>query len=128
MEAQESGIMKTITLSLIALVLLAVSAPLAAETLTCTPSQKFFCSMEGCKTAPAKVRAVIDTDKQTYSRCDRNGCDKYDATISIGGIYLNVLVLGKSVTAKVEIASLQYFETVSIGLVVYNSFGKCSRK
>jgi hypothetical protein len=120
--------MKTITLSLLALALLAVSAPLAAETLTCTPSQKFHCSPEGCKTAPAKVRAVIDMDKQTYSRCDRNGCDKYDATMSIGGIYLNVSVPGKSLVAKVEISSLEYFESVSIGLAVYNSFGRCIRK
>ena len=120
--------MRAITLSLIALVPLAVSAPSAAEPLSCTPSQKFFCTKEGCKTAPAEVRAVIDTDKQTYSRCDKNGCDKYDATMSIGGIYLNVSVPGKSVTAKVEIPSLQYFETISAGLGVYISFGRCSRK
>jgi len=109
------------------LFLVAASTSLSAETLTCTPSQKFFCSPKGCKTVPAKVRAVIDTDKRTYSRCDRNGCDKYDATMSIGGIYLDVLVPGKSVTAKVEITSLEYFETVGAGLGVYTSFGKCSR-
>ena len=120
--------MRTVTLSLLALALLAVSEPSAAETLTCTPSQKFFCSKEGCKTAPAKVRTVIDTDMQTYSRCDSNSCDKYDATMSMGAVYLNVLVPGKSVTAKIEFPSLQYFETVSLGLGVYTSFGKCSRQ
>ena len=120
--------MRTITLSVVVLALLAVSEPLAAETLTCKPSQKFYCSPEGCKTAPAKVRAIIDTDKQTYSRCDRNGCDKYDATMSMGGIYLNISVPGKSLVAKVEISSLAYYETVSGGLGVHTSFGRCSRK
>jgi hypothetical protein len=120
--------MRTVTLSLLALALLAVPAPLAAETLTCTPSKKFYCSPEGCKAVPAKVRVVIDTDKQTYSRCDRNGCDKYDATVNMGGIYLNVLVPGKSVTAKVEFPSLQYLEVASLGLGMYASYGRCKSK
>ena len=98
------------------LFLVAASTPLSAETLTCIPSQKFFCSSKGCKAVPAKVRAVIEMDKRAYSRCDRNGCDKYDATMSIGSIYLDVLVPGKSVTTKVEITSVQYFETVNAGL------------
>lgn len=51
---------------LVFLFLVAASPSLAAETLTCTPNQKFHCSPEGCKAAPAKVRAVIDMDKQTY--------------------------------------------------------------
>lgn len=120
--------MRTVTLSLLALALLAVSGPSAAETLTCTLSKKFYCSPEGCKTVPAKVLVVIDTDKQTYSRCDRNGCDKYDATVTMGGIYLNVAVPGKSVTAKVEFPSLQYLEVASLGLGMYASYGRCKSK
>jgi len=124
-----TGMEKTrdkLTLSFLVFILLILSAPSIAQTLTCTPSQKFYCKKEGCSTAPAKVRAVIDMDKQTYSRCDSFGCDKYDASVRLGGIYLNVSVPGKSLTAKVEMSSLQYFETVSLGLSVYSSFGKCN--
>ena len=108
------------------LFLIIASSSFAAGTLTCIPSQKFLCSTDGCKAVPAKVHVVIDTDKQTYSRCDKKGCDKYDATMSEGGIYLNVTVATKSVVTKVEIPSLRYFETLSLGLTVLTSFGKCS--
>ncbi len=108
--------------------LMVLSIPLAAMTLTCIPNQKFICSKDGCEVVPAGVRVVIDMDKQTYSRCDKNGCDKYDSTVSVRGIYLNFDVGGKSTFTKVEISSMQYFEIVSLGFVVYTSFGKCSYK
>lgn len=112
------------------IVLLNISTIQAAESperLTCIPEQKFLCSSSGCKNIPAKVNALLDLETQTYSRCDTKGCDKYMASMSIGGIYLNVTVPGKSVVAKVEIPTLEYFETVSSGLAVATSFGKCTR-
>ena len=118
----------TVRLVLIIFSLALISGSAHAETLNCTPEQKFVCSPDGCKTAPAKVRAIIDMDNQTYSRCDSLGCDQYEAEMSVSGIYLNVAVRDKSVAAKVEIPSLGYLETVSLGHAVYNSFGSCSRK
>lgn len=109
-------------------VLLALSAPSAAKPLTCIPSKQFLCSKGGCNEAPTKVHAVINIVKRTYSRCDVKGCDEYGATMNVGGTYLNVSVSGRSTMAKIEIPSLQYFETISFGLAVYTSFGKCSYK
>lgn len=122
-------IRKSLSTSLLILAVIMLSNSVAtARTLICKPTKRFLCTKDGCKPIEPQVHAVIDTNKQTYSICYKTGCETNDAIMRRGAIYLDILLPRKALAAKVEITSMSYFEATSIGLGLYTSFGKCTRK
>lgn len=108
-------------------VILFPSAVLATE-LRCEISSKYTCSREGCSPNKLGVWNLIDLERGKFSRCDRNGCDQYDANVSQSGIYYNIEVPGHGVLAKMTLDGTEYIEVATLGTTVLVSFGSCGEK
>jgi hypothetical protein len=103
-----------------------VCVPATAQTLRCEVQSKQECQpTSGCNPAAMAVFNKIDLDRQTFSRCDSMGCDDYQATFTASGIFMNIDVVGRGLSAKLNTSDNSFLETASMGDIVYVSFGKC---
>jgi hypothetical protein len=102
---------------LVCAVVLAVTPSSHAAELKCEIRQKFFCEESGCSTTPAKVWNLVDMSNKTYARCDSMGCDKYPAQFSASGIFINIDVPGRGLTAKISADS--FHEIATLGHAIY---------
>lgn len=95
----------------------------------CTATKKIVCEDGECKEAAPTVFFLLGSqgDKKTYSRCDQQGCDTYDATVEEAGKYENwQLAEPQGIIFKRTLSDDQSFlEVATLGLQVYVSFGQC---
>ena len=95
----------------------------------CTPTTKVVCVDGECeKVAPNTFYLLGKTTAgHTYSRCDRLGCDTYDALVRESGLIENwQLVEPSGVTLKRTLSGDRSFvEVATLELQVYISFGQC---
>ena len=111
----------------IGLAVLATSVPARAETYRCDFTVKRQCSSDGqCRTLPPVVWATFDMGTSTYSRCDRNGCDSYRATVSRSGIFRILALPENGLFTKIADDG-SAVEVASIGTDVLISYGTCKR-
>jgi hypothetical protein len=122
-----------------AAVAMLVALPYAATAapIICGTDQKFACTRKGCDPLPAnRAYTRIDFERRIYARCDDRGCDEYPATILQSGAYINIELPGHAAFAKLsdtrndplfveELQALHLVESVSMGLVVWISYGTC---
>jgi hypothetical protein len=105
------------------------SPPLPNHFTRCTATKKIVCENGECKDAPPTVFFLLGRqgDRNTYSRCDQQGCDTYDAMIKKAGLFENwQLVEPQGVIFKRTLSDDQSFVVVAtLGLQVYVSFGQC---
>lgn len=102
-----------------------LAASAFAQPMTCTISEKHYCTLgTGCSPAVTAVWNTFDVAEATYSRCDRLGCDTYEATFSLSGVFTIIEVPGRGLLAKVS-ASGDFTEIATLGNDVYVSFGTC---
>ncbi len=94
--------------------------------LKCEVTAKWQCSDGSCKKAPVGVWNQLNLSRKTYSRCDRNGCDTYGATIGRSGIYEIVEVPGRGLLAKVGDDG-SFLEVATLGTAALISHGKCAK-
>ena len=111
----------------IAAALIASTDLALSETLRCEIATKQQCTAEeGCRPAVLGVFNRIDPARQSYARCDRLGCDTYEANFNRSGAFVNIELPGRSVIAKMAVDGTQFVEVVTVGtIVVYVSFGSC---
>ena len=102
-----------------------LAAPAIADNLRCDIVAKYACSAEGCEPNQLGMWNVIDLDGGEFSRCDRNGCDSYNAEISKSGLFYNIEVPGRGTMAKLAMDGTSFLEVVTLGTVVLISFGSC---
>ena len=97
-----------------------------AETYKCQPTEKHYCEADkGCTQIPAKTWAKVDTVNGTYSRCDRIGCDDYDAHFAKSGKFISITVPGRGLIAQMSVDGSQFTEVATLAGAVYTSFGAC---
>jgi hypothetical protein len=113
---------------------LALPASIArAQELKCEIAEKYVCGTGGCKQAQASVWNMIDRTKKIYARCDRAGCDTYQANFFDSGAFMYIEVPGGRAIAKIAtvnvplmgIKALSFHEVVSQLHTVLVSFGTC---
>ena len=97
----------------------------SAEPMRCEITSKFACAADGCVSNRLGVFNLIDLDLGTFSRCDQNGCDEYEAKITRSGEYLVVDVPGRGMLAKLSVNGAEYVEITTLGTAVFVSFGAC---
>lgn len=90
----------------------------------CTIQTKFFCTLDGCQSVPVGVWNVWDPVTGEYARCDRLGCDTYQAIVTTSGQFLVIDVPGRGMLARLSVAG-QFTEVVTLGNDTYLSFGSC---
>lgn len=97
----------------------------SAEPLRCTWTEKVQCDPgSGCSAQPIKTWATIDLDGRRYQRCDRLGCDTYDASVTRSGVYRVIDLPGRGVFTKLADDG-RGTEVVSLGNSVLVSQGHC---
>jgi hypothetical protein len=103
----------------------AAALPLSAEPLACRWATKQQCDPTApCRPAANNVWATADVGAKRYQRCDRQGCDTYDAAVSTAGAYTTFDLVGRGVFMKVG-ANGAATEVVSLGNSVLVSQGRC---
>lgn len=93
----------------------------------CEISKKHLCGPGGCETAIAAVWNAIDLEQQTFARCDRNGCDTYQAAVSESGVFTNIAIVDRGLMARLS-ATGEFMEVASLGTTAYVSHGRCIRQ
>lgn len=104
--------------------MLAIAILAASASLVCTPATKSLCSGGICQNTRVTTWAKTNEAQKTYSRCDKQGCDTYDAGYSHSGVYTNIEVSGRSLIAKIGPAK-EFVEIAAMGTDVYVSYGRC---
>ena len=97
-----------------------------AQQIRCDIERKYVCETSGCRTAPIDMWNIIDTAQQTYSRCDKQGCDTHSVLISRSGKFLNFELQGRGTTAKMAVDGSSFHEVATLVHNVFISFGKCA--
>jgi hypothetical protein len=116
--------MGRLPLALIATFGVLTSATAIAAEMTCSIGTKHHCeAAAGCQQIDNTISVRIDFDRKNYSRCDANGCDRYDVQIWQSGPYYNIGLPGA--LAKVSSDDRSFVEVLTSALQTFISFGKC---
>ena len=95
----------------------------------CKATSRIVCVDGECKDVKPTVFFLLGSegDKKTYSRCDQQGCESYDAITKEAGLYENwQLADPQGVIFKRALSGDQKFvEVATLELQVYISFGQC---
>jgi len=106
--------------------LMAAASPALAEMFRCDIKEKHYCAArEGCKPINPTTYSRIDFSQETYSRCDKAGCDTYKASFSRSGIMIIIDVPGRGLFAKLTVDGSNFLEVVTILTNTYIGFGSC---
>ncbi len=104
----------------------AMTTSAVATKYRCDPNEKYFCDIgAGCRPVPTTVWNLIDTEKRTFSRCDQNECNHYEASFHTSGTFINIDVRGRSLIAKMALDGSSFVEVATLMTQVYTSFGAC---
>ena len=102
------------------------SPPLSKHFARCTATKRIVCEEGECKYVKPTVFFLLGSegDKNTYSRCDQQGCETYDAITKEAGLYENwQLADPQGIIFKRALSDDQTFlEVATLGLQVYVSF------
>lgn len=96
----------------------------AGTRLKCTAPRVRVCTPAGCKDAPAPTWLEIEPVSGAYARCDAKGCDRYTATRSYSGAFLNLAFPDRAIFARLT-ASGRYVETLALWDAIYVYHGQC---
>jgi hypothetical protein len=99
--------------------------PANSAELKCEFGSRFWCDSGGCKTSKSKVWNLIDVERSRLSRCDNNGCDHYPIISDPSGLFVNIIVPGRSMFVKLTRDASEYAEMVTMGMSFQLSFGSC---
>jgi hypothetical protein len=104
---------------------LLTSATGLAAPMVCSVTEKHHCQAGStCQWMENNVSVRIDFDRRSYSRCDANGCDSFNAQFSQADGFHHINLA--NVLAKASLADSTFVEIAAFGLKTYVSFGKCA--
>ena len=102
--------------------------------LSCFPTSRFDCSLEGCTPAAPSTYYFVDygTESGTYFRCDAEGCDSYPVNVNFSGSFTQFIPsLGQAMLFKVAnddplVNKGEFVDVATLGTMIIVSFGKCN--
>jgi len=104
----------------------------------CFPTKKFLCTSDNCATEEKPSVFILigsSINGPTMSRCDRTGCDTYDAVMEKGGEYINAqtkdprgLIFKMSFSNNALNSQNEFVEVATLGLSTQVSYGYCKMK
>jgi hypothetical protein len=114
---------------LAAFAVLGFAGPATASEFVCNAAEKQLCSPgKGCQAGIVTVYSTFEATapgKARYSRCDRNGCDEFEANTYNSGVFLLIELPGRAVFAKVG-PDGSWTEVVSLGHELIVTHGRCA--
>lgn len=103
------------------------ATPANNPTYFCEFIQRFGCdNVNGCTASSLPITTWVEFDQSgnTYSRCDRAGCDVYKPFVTHSGVFLNIEMPGRAAFAKIG-PDGSFTEVVSLGASVMVTYGQC---
>jgi len=102
--------------------------------LSCFPTSRYDCSLEGCMPAAPATYYFVDygTESGTYFRCDAKGCDSYPVNVNPSGSFTQFIpLLGQAMLFKIANDDLlankgEFVDVATLGTSTIVSFGKCN--
>ena len=94
-------------------------------TLECRPTVADVCGANGCqRNEPAGGWTRWTPATRTYERCDRNGCDRYEARVDYAGSFATITLPGRATFARLT-GRNAFMEVVTQmdGVLIYR--GQC---
>lgn len=104
--------------------------------LSCFPTSRYDCDLEGCEPAAPATYYFVDygIESGTYFRCDTKGCDPYPVKVTPSGSFTQFTPsLGQAMLFKVANDDSfgnkgEFVDVATIGTMTLVSFGKCEIK
>src|SRR3989339_31816 len=101
--------------------------------LSCFPTSRFNCSVDGCSPAAPATYYFVDhgTESGTYFRCDAKGCDPYPITVNPSGEFTQFMPSqGQAMLFKVATGDIlgnkgDFVDIATMGTGAIVSTGKC---
>lgn len=94
----------------------------------CSIDKQVACKKENCSELPASDRIELDFNNNIYNRCNKdNGCKQFRMMVSRSGEFTVVALPENGVTFKAADTDSSFSEAASVGDVVVNSFGSCTK-
>lgn len=92
----------------------------------CPIDKQYVCSYDSCNPIKPSVtiKIRIADSHAEYSRCDKQGCDNYEAQVTRSGIFTYLSPIEKNATIKLD-QDMSFVEINSLLLNVYVAYGKC---
>jgi len=96
------------------------------QKLRCIPRDRLDCEGVNCTKSQPVVYLILDRQSKTFSRCDKKGCDVYDAIFRLSGMFTNIQPINPNGTMIKVLGNREYIEVVTTGLGVIFQNGNCS--
>jgi hypothetical protein len=96
--------------------------------LICNTTKQYACTAENCQPIRPTVHMQVNVSEQNrtqYQRCDKKGCDTYEAQILKANNFVAISPLMISSAMKINTQDMSFMETASSGLAAFIGFGHC---
>ena len=93
--------------------------------LKCSPKSGFICSKHECKRRDIFSNVILDKDKKTVSRCEKDICETFEAEFEQTGSFINVQSKGAIGSIIRILGDSRYKEISTVGLDAYIANGNC---
>ncbi len=97
----------------------------AWQKLRCEPKSGFLCSKRECAKRDVFTFLILDKKEQNLTRCEKDFCETFKATIKQTGVYTNVYTEGPVGTLVRVLGDSRYKEITTVGLDAYIANGNC---
>jgi hypothetical protein len=100
---------------------------------SCLPSSYVVCNNGRCTPAAPTTFYFVDhgTEAGTYFRCDKKGCDEYQAIVSVSGEYTTIVLPANALLFRVDTGTAlpkfrgDFVDIATTGTTAVISTGKC---
>lgn len=93
--------------------------------LKCSPKSGFICSKHECKRRDIFSNIILDKNKKTVSRCEKDICETFEAEFEQTGSFINVQSKGAIGSIIRILGDSRYKEITTVGLDAYIANGNC---
>ena len=95
------------------------------KTLKCSPKSGFICSKHECKRRDIFSHVILDKNKKTVSRCEKDICETFEAEFEQTGSFINIQSKGAIGSIIRILGDSRYKEITTVGLDAYIANGNC---
>ncbi len=93
--------------------------------LKCEPKSGFICTKHDCKRRDISSYVILDKNKNTVSRCEKEICESFEAQFEQTGSFVNIQSKGAVGSLIRILGDSRYKEITTVGLDAYIANGDC---
>jgi len=94
--------------------------------LKCEPKSGFICTKHECKRRDISSYIILDKNKNSITRCDKENCETFEAQFEQTGSFVNIQSKGAIGSLIRILGDSRYKEITTVGLDAYIANGDCT--